>query len=296
MPSATKLEILEILDGLTPIDNTELERDFIDQDRPRSHLESEGSHECTESHRSCEFRESQRPLSFHESHGSGGRTEISEDGDFAILKVVEEEEESQHDITTALTALSSSNHIPILSMVVCESSPVSTRPKDVIIDPIEGRDSEFDVELSSGSSVHSFGLSATLDKDDELLALSSGMHPNHDTSNIHAEDDPLISTEVLTPSNGTIYGKVVKSIQRSIRKIFHCGRESFGPHLPTPQEENVNSQSETYLGGAQNDVPMSLIRHSSSPITSVSSDAALTPPMMAPIHKTLLIDVSYSVS
>lgn len=164
--------------------------------------------------------------------------------------------------------------------------------------------------------MRSYSLTATLECDQDLLEWTCSPPP------ASSEQDPLISTKSILPTapgtaatSGTIYGKVVKSIQRSIRKIFHCGRENgLAPPPRQPGEEEgeggeereserpVEERDEALMtahsaASGQSDIPMSLIRHSavsSSPITSVSS-ADPAPLMIPPIHKTLLIDVAYGV-
>ncbi|PJF19946.1 hypothetical protein PSACC_00241 [Paramicrosporidium saccamoebae] len=146
--------------------------------------------------------------------------------------------------------------------------------------PIEGHDDEFDVELSSTSSVHSISSgSSTL-----IIMLTTVVEPGDSTE--------------LSNTNGTIYGKVVKSIQRSIRRIFHCGRDKVELLQPAQSSECFSetqqrpAQGSECFSEAQPEVPMSSIQTFNSPITSVlpGSDPVKTPT----IHKTLLIDVSYT--
>lgn len=113
----------------------------------------------------------------------------------------------------------------------------------------------------------------------------------------------------------TLYGKVVKSIQRSIRRIFQCGKdktESLGSvqtsdcfagpsnqaslNQASLNQASLNQASSKQMlsldsSSSQIDVSMTSIHPLNSPITSVSPDEVS---QVAPIHKTLLIDVSYS--
>lgn len=365
MPPSAKVKILDTFTGLCHEQVSTSEADCCpDQDFPRSH----------------HHPSSVPPPPPLASSSPREETEILADGaDFAILRLIQERPATA---TTALATLSSTHPPVVSMVVcergedelaagptrlrlqeaehgdmkervsLTEAAIIGTNDyyslfQSLLIthlgqDPIEGRDSEFDVELSSASSVHSYSLTATLERDEDLLEWSppssSGPSP---ASSPSSEQDPLISTEVLLPTapgttatSGTIYGKVVKSIQRSIRKIFHCGRENLSPHHRQPDEGEegrgvASMEEEEHKDGnsgdkegemtpmaaatttttathslpsphpvaGQSDIPMSLIRHSavsSSPITSVSSTDPV-PLVTSPIHKTLLIDVAYGV-
>lgn len=146
--------------------------------------------------------------------------------------------------------------------------------------------------------------------------------------------EPII---LSTNHHGTLYGKMVKSIQKSIRKIFHCGREN-AKH-ETCSESSLPSSAECFLDAppshssftnppinvtttdkrvihipigssnhSQSKIPLSTIHahhahthnnntSSSSPITSVISSGGIQQQTATNvhIHKTLLIDVSYTV-
>lgn len=105
--------------------------------------------------------------------------------------------------------------------------------------------------------------------------------------------DSRQSTSSAPPLRGTIYGKVVKSLQRSIKKIFHHGKAGRMAEPSTSVAATNDCFAPTATGPCASDVPVKAITYSPSPITSVDPGAPSS--SLSPLHKTLLIDVSYSV-
>lgn len=228
-----------------------------------------------------------------------------------------------HPKTAAgLTSLDDSSS-PILSVVLCEerhpqdSDPVTRdfesiagiqqyhQPHYIMKDPIEGRDSEFDVELSSGSSIHSVSIANISGTTGHLFGYFIGYADEIETSSIDQsnEDKPLLDE---SHHKSGIYGKVVKSIQRSIRKIFHqnkpqdkedrlhCSDCFVQPASHHHHHNQAQPQASASLTVTHHHHHHHLSNGVSSPITSVHPDSK---PVLStlPIHKTVLIDV-YSVS
>lgn len=99
--------------------------------------------------------------------------------------------------------------------------------------------------------------------------------------------------------NPSIYGKVVKSLQKSFKKIFHYHQNHQKLVKPTIESTSLPNGSETReevnVAARNGEIPYTRIL--TSPITSVAPGVSVTSPTMPPNmhHKTLLIDVSYSV-
>lgn len=117
----------------------------------------------------------------------------------------------------------------------------------------------------------------------------------------HAQDSdccPLNSSDIASSTHhlgkSNFYEKVVKSIQKSIRRIFHSPQSSKTIHM---REGEGSLDMVPISDNNLSEIPSMAINPLISPITSVTPDHATsnhTNPLS--LHKTLLIDVAYSVS
>lgn len=102
---------------------------------------------------------------------------------------------------------------------------------------------------------------------------------------------------------GGIYGKVVKSIQRSFRKIFHTPHQQQPhqqvEHQSDEKEADASVHTSSEIKPVYDDIPSIAIQASPSDSTMVNPISSIDPnaPFHAApsLHKTLLIDVTYSV-
>lgn len=178
------------------------------------------------------------------------------------------------------------------------------------------------MELSSGSSVHSMSLSmsatllylfltylASTEFDDDLGDASK----RDGTTDIVASQ--LSPGSFLNNGNGrnTVYGSVVKSIKKSLKRFLHYGKPT-APSIEATSGADVDGLS-GFQSGFANTASLSCesstdiisdqilsnnhwtpVNKSSSPITSVplgTSAPGLIP--LPAVHKTLRIDVAYTV-
>lgn len=187
-----------------------------------------------------------------------------------------------------------------------------------IVDPIEGHDEEFDVDLSSppltedelstGSTVadnHSqLDTPIILEEQreethtirEDRQGLDNYHHDYRGEDCEHSEHANVHLEHQHGGKAGGIYGKVVKSIQKSIRKIFQH-KEHSQHHRYQQHEEKATAS----LYMPSSDVPSMpidpLLPGNNNPITSVSGQmpSAMLPSMDGSLHKTLVIDVAYTV-
>lgn len=204
---------------------------------------------------------------------------------------------------------------PALKLVVNSPNELATA---AIVDPIEGHDEEFDVDLSSPPLTEDeLSTSSTvtdnhshLDTPIVIEDQRGEAHPiredhqglddyHHDYRGEeceHSEHPNMHHGHHHGGKTGGIYGKVVKSIQKSIRKIFQP-KEHSQHHRHQHHEEKATAS----LYVPSSDVPSMaiapLLPSSHNPITSVSGQVqpATLPLMDGSLHKTLVIDVAYTV-
>ncbi len=187
-----------------------------------------------------------------------------------------------------------------------------------ICDPIEGHDDAFDVELSF------------------LPPAEDGAHREAAPATIAIS---LVEEEEAAAENGdgtagnTTFGKVVRTIQKSFRRIFHRHpQQADTTDATTHQEELTDAkpvrkqgapvrteEAADREGGAHSGVPLSVISLSDSPIASVPREGGANLPLPIPkmaaltkaataaasidrqvasplavLHKSLRVDMSYS--